>query len=58
MLADATRFAGRLAHAGAALELHVFADMQHIWPIVSPDLAESKAGIDAIARFCDQDLAV
>ena len=51
LLADATRFAEKLALAGASVEAHLVAGMQHTWMNFFPDLPETAAAFDAIARF-------
>jgi acetyl esterase/lipase len=40
-----------LAQANVTLEFHVAAGAQHVWPVLYPDLAESKRAVEAIARF-------
>ena len=40
-----------VARGGASVELHAVAGMQHVWPMLFPDLPETAAAIDAIGRF-------
>lgn len=51
LLDDATCFARRLALSGSCVELHVAAGMQHVWPVVFPDLPETEGAIAAMVRF-------
>jgi len=51
LLGDSLAFAARLGEAGATVEAHFVAGMQHVWPTVFPALPESVAAMDAIARF-------
>ena len=51
LLDDALGFAAALARAGATVETHVVAGMQHVWPTLFPDLPETGAAIGTIARF-------
>jgi acetyl esterase/lipase len=51
LLADATRFVGRLALAGRHVEAMFVAEMQHTWPNLFPDLPESMDAIAAMAGF-------
>lgn len=54
LLGDSVAFAARLAEAGVTVESHVVAGMQHVWPTVFPDLPESVAAMEAMARFADR----
>ena len=54
LLADSTRFAERLAIAGTPVELHVAAGMQHVWPLIFPELPETSDAVSAIARFLER----
>jgi acetyl esterase/lipase len=51
LLGDSLEFAKRAGEAGATVEAHFVAGMQHVWPTIFPDLPESKRAMDAIARF-------
>ena len=54
LLGDTVAFAARLAEAGVSVESHVVAGMQHVWPTVFPELPESVAAMEAMARFADR----
>jgi acetyl esterase/lipase len=54
LLGDSVAFAARLAEAGVSVESHVVAGMQHVWPTVFPELPESVAAMEAMARFADR----
>ena len=51
LLDDALAVATGVARGGASVELHAVAGMQHVWPMLFPDLPETAAAIDAIGRF-------
>ena len=51
LLGDSMAFANRLAEAGATVEAHFVARMQHVWPTIFPDLPESVLAMEAINRF-------
>jgi acetyl esterase/lipase len=51
LLDDALALTGALARAGVSVEAHVVAGMQHVWPTLFPDLAESSAALGEMARF-------
>jgi acetyl esterase/lipase len=51
LLGDGLDFVARLAGAGASVEGHFPAGMQHVWPTLFADLPESKAAVAAMARF-------
>ena len=51
LLGDATAFAERLASTHVTVEAHLVATMQHVWPVLFPDLPESRAALDAMAAF-------
>jgi len=51
LLGDAIAFAERLALAHVTVEAHFVAAMQHVWPVLFPDLPESRAALDAMAGF-------
>jgi monoterpene epsilon-lactone hydrolase len=53
LLSDATRLAGRLADAGTTVSAHAFAELQHVWPVTSPQLAETKQAMQLIAQFVE-----
>ncbi len=51
LLDDTLTLGAALAHAGASVETHVAAGMQHVWPMLFPELPESSAAVAAIGRF-------
>jgi monoterpene epsilon-lactone hydrolase len=51
LLDDSLGLATRMARAHASVELHAVQGMQHVWPVLSAELPESVAALDAIARF-------
>ena len=51
LLDDTLLLATGLGRGGASVEVHVAAGMQHVWPMLFPDLPESIAALDAIGRF-------
>jgi len=56
LLGDASAFAEGIALAGGTVEAHLVAGMQHVWPTLFPDLPESGAALEAMARFVRQRL--
>jgi len=53
LLADSLQFAARLAGERVSVTLHVGAGMQHVWPMMSPELAESVAALSVLAAFVE-----
>ena len=51
LLDDALALSVALARAGVSVEAHVVAGMQHVWPTLFPDLAESATALEAMGRF-------
>ncbi|MEK7807049.1 MAG: alpha/beta hydrolase [Chloroflexota bacterium] len=51
LLDDSTRLAGRAKAAGVAVELEVWDDMVHVWPIFAPILPEGQRAIERIGQF-------
>jgi len=51
LLDDALALVGALARAKVSVEAHLVAGMQHVWPTLFPDLPESAAALQAVARF-------
>jgi acetyl esterase/lipase len=51
LLDDALTFAQHLARAGVSVDLHVRTGMQHVWPLLFPDLDESKWAVRVIGEF-------
>jgi epsilon-lactone hydrolase len=51
LLDDTLLLATGLGRGGTSVEVHVAAGMQHVWPMLFPDLPESIAALDAIGRF-------
>ena len=54
LLDENVALAAALARADVALEFHVAPGTQHVWPTLYPDLPQSKAAMDAIARFTER----
>ena len=48
---DATRVAERLRDAGAHVEVQLWKDVPHVWPIFAPMLPESSVAIRQAGRF-------
>jgi len=55
LLDDSTRLAERARAAGVEVELEVWADLIHVWPIF-PDLPESHDALARIAEFAQKQL--
>ena len=51
LLDDALGLTAALARAGVSVETHVVAGMQHVWPTLFADLAESAVALDQMGRF-------
>jgi acetyl esterase/lipase len=51
LLDDILALTGHLAHAGASVQTHIVAGMQHVFPLMYADHAETAAALDAVARF-------
>ena len=51
LLDDALGLTAALARAGVSVEAHVVAGMQHVWPTLFPDLAESALALEEMGRF-------
>jgi acetyl esterase/lipase len=51
LLDDSTRLAERATAAGVAVELEVWDDMVHVWPIFAPILPEGQRAIERIGQF-------
>jgi acetyl esterase/lipase len=51
LLDDSTRLAERAKAAGVAVELEVWDDMVHVWPIFAPILPEGQGAIERIGQF-------
>ena len=51
LLDDALELTARLARASASVELHAVAGMQHVWPLLFPQLDESIRAVETIAAF-------
>jgi acetyl esterase/lipase len=54
LLDDSTRLAERAKAAGVAVELEVWEDMVHVWPIFAPVLPEGQRAIERIGQFIRQ----
>ena len=53
LLDDSLEFARRLAVARSSVELHVMVGMQHAWPIVQQDIAETEFAIERISAHIE-----
>lgn len=51
LLDDTLALAAALARDGVSIDLHVQAGMQHIWPVLEPDLPESAYVVQRAADF-------
>jgi acetyl esterase/lipase len=51
---DAVALAARLTTAGVAADLHVVADMPHVWPVFCQVLDEGRDAVASIAAFLDR----
>lgn len=51
LLQDSLALASRVAEAGSEVELHVFADPPHDWPVSQPDTAAARRAVQIIAAF-------
>ncbi|MGP0030518.1 MAG: alpha/beta hydrolase [Acidimicrobiales bacterium] len=58
LLGDGVDLTSRLVRAGASVEAHFPAGMQHVWPTLFPHLPESVAAVSAMARFVERVTAV
>jgi monoterpene epsilon-lactone hydrolase len=56
LMSDSLAFSTRLADAGATVSTHIFAGLQHVWPVTSPQLPATREAIDLIVRFMDNRL--
>jgi acetyl esterase/lipase len=54
LLDDSLTFAGRLARQNRTVELHVVEDMQHVSPVLFPDLPSTPACLSAITAFLNR----
>lgn len=52
LLGDALTLGGAMAMAGVDVDLHVFADMPHIWIMSHPAFPEAVRAVDLFAAFC------
>ena len=51
LLDDSTRLADRAKAAGVEVDLQVWDDMVHVWPLFAPVLPEGQEAIDKIGDF-------
>ena len=51
LLDDSTRLADRAKAAGVEVELQVWEDMVHVWPLFAPVLPEGQEAIDKMGDF-------
>lgn len=54
LLGDSVTIAERARAAGVEATLEIYPRMQHAWAVALPQLAESKAAIRSIERFCSR----
>lgn len=54
LLDDSTRLADRAKASGVAVELDIWEDMVHVWPIFAPVLPEGQQAIERIGEFVHQ----
>lgn len=54
LLDDATRFADAARAAGVDVELEVWDDMVHVWPLFAPILQEGQQTVERIGEFVRQ----
>ncbi len=51
LIDDALALQARLVAARVPVETHLVPGMTHVWPVIAPDLPQSKSAITAIAGF-------
>jgi len=51
LLDDSAQLAKRLKAANVEVDFRLVKGMQHVWPMLEPDLQESDRAVDAMARF-------
>lgn len=51
LIGDALALQASLAEAGVPVETHIVPGMTHVWPVIAPALAESRAALTAIGNF-------
>ena len=54
LLDDSTRLADRAKASGVTVELDIWEDMVHVWPIFAPVLPEGQQAIERIGEFVRQ----
>lgn len=54
LLDDSTRLADRAKASGVKVELNIWEDMIHVWPIFAPVLPEGQQAIERIGEFVRQ----
>ena len=54
LLDDSTRLAEQAKAAGVAVELEIWDDMVHVWPLFAPILPEGQQAIERIGQFIRQ----
>jgi monoterpene epsilon-lactone hydrolase len=53
LLDDALAFTAALSRANVTVHAHFEAGMQHVWPVVFPDLPQSDNAVEIVARFVE-----
>jgi acetyl esterase/lipase len=51
LLRDSVELASRLATAGRSVDLHVFPDEPHVWPVLAPDTQSARRALGLVAAF-------
>jgi monoterpene epsilon-lactone hydrolase len=51
LLQDSLALASGFAKAGSEVDLHVFTDPPHVWPVTQPDTAAARRALQIIAAF-------
>ena len=56
LLDDSTRLADKAKASGVKVELDIWEDMIHVWPIFAPILPEGQRAIERIGEFVRQQI--
>lgn len=51
LLGDTLQFGEKMGQAGSSVSMHILAGMQHVWPVIQPDLPETEQVFALIASF-------
>lgn len=54
LLDDSLALVHRAAAAGVRAQLHIEPDVQHVWPVMSPDSPASARALERVSRFLDE----